>query len=340
MLRVSEGGNNMRKTISILVSMVLGMTLLAGCASPKENKKEEIKEAVKKVNIVAPDGLPSIAIAQLAKENPEIKNGYDLIYTVEKSPESLSTTVMKQEADIAIVPSNMAAIAYNKTSNYKIAGTVGMGSFYLVSTDNISEIKDLEGKEVGNTGKGLTPDITVQSVLKANEVDLSSLKFNYVNSASELVPLLATEKISTGFVPEPALTALMIKNPNMKIVKSLNDAWKEANKTENGYPQSTVIVKADFADENKEFVDSFLGQLSNSIEWANKNSKEAGEYAKEIGVSTEPKIIEKSMERSNLKFILAKDMIEDYNNYFKKLFDYDIKTVGGKLPDEKIYLSE
>ena len=56
-------------------------------------------------------------------------------YTLEATSDALSTDVMKETLDIAIVPSNMAAIAYNKTSNYQIAGTVGMGSFYLVSSD-------------------------------------------------------------------------------------------------------------------------------------------------------------------------------------------------------------
>ena len=72
----------------------------------------------------------------------------------------------------------------------------------------------------------------------------SDIKFNYVNSASELVPLLATGKVKTGIVPEPALSALMSKNPDIKIIKSLNDSWKEVSGSKDGYPQSTLIVKS------------------------------------------------------------------------------------------------
>lgn len=334
----------MKKYITMILSVLLGLTLLVGCNKSIDDgskpSKEEKTTVSKEVKIATPDGLPSVAIAKIAKENPEIKEGYNLTYTVEKTSESLSTAVMKEDVDIAIVPSNMAAIAYNKTSNYKIAGTVGMGSFYLVSTEDISDFKDLAGKEVGNTGKGLTPDITVQTVLKEKNINLEDVKFNYVNSASELVPLVATGKINTAFVPEPALTGLMTKNENVKIIKSLNDGWKEVSGSKQGYPQSTLIVKADFVKNNKEFVDAFLGQLSNSIEWANKNHDEVGEYAKVIGVSTEPKAISKSIERANLKFVPIKDMVEDYTNYYQKLFDFDAKTVGGKLPDEGIYFIE
>lgn len=330
----------LKKIISMLSMTALSAALLIGCSEKQEDN--QLKEPTKQIDVkvVAPDGLPSIAISKLAKEEINILDGYNITYSVEKTPENLSTTVMKQEPDIAIVPSNMAAIAYNKTSNYQVAGTVGMGSFYLVSTEDISDIKDLEGKEVGNTGKGLTPDITVQTVLTENGIKSESVNFTYVNSANELIPLMATGKINTGFVPEPGLTALMTKNPNIKVVKSLNELWMDSMDSKNGYPQSTIIIKSDFIKENKEFVNSFLSELSDSIEWLNENPKEAGEYSSEIGVSTDAKIIEMAMDRSNLKFIHIKDMKDDYINYYEKLFSFDAKTVGGQLPDEGIYFTE
>ena len=216
----------MKKYISIILLVVLTMVVLVGCSPGKDNPKNKELSVVKQVKVAVPDGLPAVAIAKLANENPEIKEGYETVYSIEKTPEAISTRVMKKDADIAIVPSNMAAIAYNKTSSYNIVGTVGMGSLYLVSTENIKDYSDLVGKEVGCTGKGLTPDITIKSLLLQKDINYSDIKFNYVNSASELVPLLATGKVKTGIVPEPALSALMSKNPDIKIIKSLNDSWK------------------------------------------------------------------------------------------------------------------
>lgn len=331
----------MKKIKLIILLVVLGAIFLAGCSQTVEDNLESEKPIVsKEIKISIPDGLPSIAIAKLAKEDLQIKEGYNITYTIEKTPENLSTTVMKEDADIAIVPSNMAAIAYNKTSNYQIAGTVGNGSFYLISTRNIDEFEDLEGLDVWNTGKGLTPDITAQSILKGKGINTKNINFNYVNSTSELIPLMVTGKADTGFVPEPALTTLMAKNPNIKIVKSLNDAWKETSDSKEGYPQSTIIVKSDFAKENEEFISAFLDQISNSINWANTNGNEAGQYAKEIGASVEPLVIEKAVERANLKFIPVKNIVEDYNNYYQSLFDFDSKSVGGKLPDKGIYFGQ
>jgi len=329
---------NIKRYITGFLSVTLSCGMLVGC-SPKTNNESQKEQTTttKEISVVSPDGLPAISIAKIAKENPTIKDGYNTTYSVINTTEALSTTVMKQEPDIAIVPSNMAALVYNKTGNYQIAGTTGMGSFYLVSNEDIKDFNDLVGKEVGNIGKGLTPDITVQAILKEKGINPSDINFTYVNSATDIVPLLATGKITTGFVPEPALTALMAKNPNLKISINLNDAWKETFNSPQGYPQATVIIKKDLIENDEEYVSEFLKSLSDSIDWANKNTDKAGQYASEIGVTTDANVISKSLARANLKYIPIKDMIDDYNNYYQKLFDFNAKTVGGKLPDEGIY---
>ncbi|MGL5328994.1 MAG: ABC transporter substrate-binding protein [Peptostreptococcaceae bacterium] len=329
----------MKRVGSLILGIMVGMFVFVGCSGTEQGEKNKDDEniEVKNVKVIAPDGLPGISLAKLAKENTEIKSGYNVEYSIEATSDTLSTSVMKEEPDLAIVPSNMAAIAYNKTSNYEILGTVGLGSFYLVSSEGIENFEDLVGKEVGNTGKGLTPDITLQALLKNKDINVEEIDFNYVNAMNELVPLLVTNKLKTGIVAEPALTSLMEKNKDIKIIESLNDEWKRMTKLNSGYPQSTLIVKSSFVKENPEFVSGFIKQISEGISWANTSPDLAGNYAKEIGVSTEPSIITKSMERANLNFINISDMEEEYKNYYQTLFDFDAKAVGGKIPDEGIY---
>lgn len=115
----------MKKLSILLLSIILAVGVLTGCANKndQENTKEQPKAEAKTVTVASPDGLPTISIAKLIKEKPEIKPNYKVDYSVKATPDELSTTVMKGDADIAIVPSNMAAIAYNKTKDYNIAGT-------------------------------------------------------------------------------------------------------------------------------------------------------------------------------------------------------------------------
>ena len=237
----------MKKIISLMLSFLITSSLVIGCSNTKEDnsdKSETIQKSTEKVtvNMGAPDGLPAIAIAKLSQENPKIKDNYEVKYNLEATSDALSTDVMKENLDMAIVPSNMAATAYNKTSNYQILGTVGMGSFYLVSSDkDVTGLNDsLKNKEVGSIGKNLTPDITVQALLKEQKVDTSKITFNYSNEASDLVSLMATGKLTTGIVPEPALSGLLAKNSNLKVICAVNDIWKDVYKNENGYAEITL----------------------------------------------------------------------------------------------------
>ncbi|CEQ09766.1 ABC transporter nitrate/sulfonate/taurine extracellular solute-binding protein [[Clostridium] sordellii] len=321
----------MKKRMIKILILAICIVCLSGCSS-KENLKEDVS-----VKVSMPDGLPSIALSKLAFKNKNIKDGYNVNYNIEKTPDNLSTTVMKGEADIAVVPSNMAAIAYNKTKNYEIAGTTGLGSFYLVSNDDIGGFKDLKGKEVVNTGKGLTPDITNKFIIKSNGLNEKDINFTYVNSANELVPMIVSKKANTAIVPEPALTALKIKNPEIKVVKSLNEEYKNITKSDYGYPQATIIVKSDFAKNNKEFVNLFLEGVKESIIFVNSNPDKAGEYCEKIGVGTKKEVINKSIENANLQFIGVEESIKDYKGYYKILSEYDVKSIGGKIPDEKVF---
>ena len=91
-------------------------------------------------------------------------------HSIEKSTDLLLSELMKGDADLAIVPSNLALQSYKKQLGYKIAGTIGWGALYLVSSEDISDLTQLEGCEIYNTGKGLTPDIIFRRILNQNNV--------------------------------------------------------------------------------------------------------------------------------------------------------------------------
>ncbi|MEG2869731.1 MAG: ABC transporter substrate-binding protein [Terrisporobacter sp.] len=330
--------SSLKKIVSIILFILMSSSFIVGCSNTKQIEQEDKQS--KKVKVSVPDGLPAVSISKIIAEKTNIKDGYDVEYSIEKTPDALSTTVMKQDVDIAIVPSNMAAIAYNKTGNYKIGGTTGLGSFYLVSTEDINEMSQLKGEEVANIGKGLTPDIITKFVLKENGINSEDINFTYVSSASELVTMVSSKKVDNAIVPEPALSALMSINPDFKIIKNLNQEYKDITGSEFGYPQATIIIKSNFVKNNKEFVNRFLDEVSESIDFVNSNPEKAGEFAQKIGVTTKKDMISKSIEKANLKFIKSEDAIKEYEDYYKVLSEYDIKTLGGKLPDEKIYIEK
>ena len=333
----------MKKKVSLFLVIILSMLILVGCGSGNATKSESAKSTteIKEIKFVAPDGLPSIAVAKLIKEKPEIKGGYNISYTIEKNSESLGTSVMKSEPDISIVPSNLAATVYNKNKEYKIAGTVGFGSFYIGSTNENQTLEDLKGKEVYNIGKGLTPDIIARTILKDKGIDVDKdINFSYVDGVNELAPIILSGKTQYAVIPEPALSTVQSKNEKFKVILDLNEEWKKINNSEYGYPQSTIIVKKDLYENHKEFVKEFLNQVKVGIEWAYSDKETLGTYCEEIGVSAKKPIIIKAIDKSNIKYVDIKDSYKEYKTYFEKLNKFDPKTIGGSVPNDEIFMEK
>lgn len=333
----------MKKKLSLFLVMILSVLTFIGCGNNKaaqNETKKEVKET-KEINFVAPDGLPAIAVAKLIKEKPEIKAGYNVNYTVEKNSESLSTSVMKGEPDIAVVPSNLAAIAFNKNKQYMIAGTVGFGSFYIGSTNENQTVDSLKGKEVYNIGKGLTPDIIARTILKDKGIDVDKdINFSYVDGVNELAPIILSGKTQYAVIPEPALSTVQMKNDKFKVILDLNEEWKKINNSKFGYPQSTIIVKKDLYENNKEFVKAFLDKVKEGTEWAYTDKETLGTYCEEIGISAKKPIIVKALDKSNIKYVDIKDSLKEYKTYFEKLNQFDPKTIGGSIPNDEIFMEK
>lgn len=332
------------KSISKILSLILMVTfsvfLFVGCNTSKEEAKAPAEKT--SVEIVVPDGLPAISIVKMIKEKPEISKNLNINYSIVKGSDALVSKVLKGEGDICIVPSNVAAIAYNKGIGYKLAGTVGFGSLYVISSDDsVKNLEDLKGKDVYNVGQGLTPDLIFKIILQNTGINPEKdLTLSYVNAASELAPLFIEGKAKYAVVPEPMLTQIMTKKPDTKIVASLNDQWKEMSDSQMGYPQSSVIVKEDLVNNHFDDVQKILKEIDESTKWANENREEAGSFAEEVGITGKKEIIAKSLERANLNYVSSVDSESVYIGYYDKIYSLEPKAIGGKKVNEEIFLQK
>ena len=332
-----------KKLISVLTAAAMAAALLMGCGgnnTAEKNTAKTTKEA-KTINMIVPDGLPAVALSKFMTDTKKIDN-VTINSSIEKTTEALSTSIMKGEPDVAVVPSNLAAQAYNKKVGYKILGTVGWGSMYLVSTDPaVKQLSDIKSKEVYSLGKGLTPDIAFKSVLKQNNIDADKdVSITYVSAASELPPVVIGGKAKLAVVPEPALTAVKAKKKDLNVICNLNDEWKKILDSDYGFPQSTLIVKESLLKNDKEFINKLADSTKENVKWVNDNKDKVGAMSEKLGVTVKAVIVAKALEDANLDFVNIKDSEKVYTKYFEELNKYQPKIIGGKVPDAKIFTSQ
>lgn len=288
------------------------------------------------IKVLTPDGLPALSTVNMMSDVKNI-DGIDIEYKVEKISDALVVDMLKREGDIAIVPSNFSAQLYNKNLGYKILGTVGWGSFYVVSRENISSLEELKGKEIYTFGKGLTPDIIFQAILSKKGIDKKDIKINYLSSGNEVASLYLGKKIDTVVIPEPMLSKVLSKSLSSNIVTNLNDEWKNIINSDLGYPQATLVVKEEIYNSKPELVAGFVESLIESIFLVYKEQEKTIENIKsnELGIDTS--ILDKILTRANIFYTPILDCQEEYNRYFEILESVNKKVIGGKLPDEEIY---
>lgn len=314
------------KKILNFIAVITTVILMISCSQGNSSiTNEEIN-----ATLISPDGLPSIAISKLIADNSKVEN-ITLECSIQKTTDLLLSELMKGEVDLAIVPSNLALQAYKKDLGYKVAATIGWGSLYLVSTEEISNISELEGCEVYNTGKGLTPDIVFKNILSKNNINEADINFSYVGAASELAPLLISEQAKYAVVPEPVLSTVMAKNSDIKIILSLNDEWIKVNNVENGYPQSTLLIKEEFYNKIKytNSYDKLIEAFEESEKWVIDNPQLAAEKCEELGITVNKDVINESIKNSNLRFTTIEDSKKEYEAYFSTI-DTDNKGESGE----------
>ncbi len=270
-----------------------------------------------KLKFIVPYGIPSLSIMSMEQNQPIQLNS--LKYIIEKSSTSLINSVIKEDADFAIIPSSFITKLSEKKIPYSVLGTVGWGSFYLVGYDNLNSPSELSNQEIVLHGKGLTPDLISKYILSQNKI--KNINFQYLTSASEVSLFFLSKKYKYAIIPEPVLSKLMLKDNNIKILMNFNEEWKKLTKSNLGYPQSSLIVKNSILENNDILVKKMILELEKSIDFLKNNPLNTIYSQWNLNATT--------ISNSNIMYMPSKDTLKEYEEYFK--------LIGGNPVDSKIF---
>ncbi|WP_105618595.1 ABC transporter substrate-binding protein [Vallitalea okinawensis] len=338
----------MKKTLTFLCMLIVVSLLFVGCESSKtdpttdvynkDGETETVTEDNKlELDIIVPSGTPAMSMVKLMEEQPSLGENVEVNYEVVASTDALKAKVIAGEADIAIVPTNLASILYNKGINYQVAATSVWGNLYLVSDKPLSSTSELANETIYLFGQGLSPDIIFTYLLEhigINKTD--DLEINYLQGATEIAPLFLTGEAHVALIPEPMLTKVKAKK-DVTVILDLQEEWKNVTGQDTSYPQASLIVNKDFIESNPEILNTFLDMYEDSINWINENPAQTGEYYESQELGLEKAIVEASIPQSNIMYKGANEAKDAINTYLEVLHNYSPDTVGGQLPDENFY---
>jgi len=334
------------KKLSLILVLMMVLGLFAGCSqtknSPGENKPAETQEQKEPINVTVAGlkGPTSIGMIKMIDEKALNSDGYKVDYIAESAPDALTGKIISGEVQISSVPINLASVLYNKTKGeVQLMAVNTIGNLYIVGSDEIKSVKDLEGKTLGMSAKGSTPDYAMNYILKQNGLE-GKVELDYVLDHATLAQAVIAEDTKIALLPQPFVTQTMMKNSNVKMLLDLNEEWKTVTDGSSELFTGCIVVNKEFAANNKEFVAEFLKQYEQSVNWVNSNPSDASKLVEKNEIMPSAALVEKAIPYCGITYKAANGIKDNINSFYKVLFDSNPASVGGKLPDEDFYYSE
>ena len=318
----------MKKTVSLILALVLAFSV-SGCS---ENKAEIGNEPV---NITMLKGSTGIGAVKLMEESEKNETDGNYNINVSAAADDAMAKIISGEVDIAAVPTNIAPLIYNKTNgNIAVLAVNTLGVLYIVENgDSIHTIKDLEGKTIYSSGQGAVPEYVLNYLLEKNNVE--NVNIVYMTEHAEVAAALADGRADIALLPEPNVTAVMMKNSQTRIAVDVNDEWKKTNGSE--LAMGCIIAGKEFVDENEEAVDTFLKEYSESIDYVNNNVSEAAELVEKYGIMASSDAAVKAIPNCNIVYKEKDEMKTMLEAFYDVLYKANPKSVGGEIPDTELY---
>ncbi len=280
----------------------------------------------------------------MAKMISDAKNSEDPLYdfTIASAPDVIQAEIIKGEYEIAALPTNLAAALYNKTEGALMVAAVNtLGVLYVLENGNtIQSIQDLNGKQIYATGQGSTPEYILNYILETNGIDCEVI---YLTEHAELATQMAAGSITLGMLPVPNSTTVLTKNADVRVALNLTDEWEKAaakNGDDGALYQGCLVIRRDFAEQYPETVKKFLEEYKASVAFVHEDLDLAAETVAACEIIPAAAIAKKAIPDANIVCITGDEMIKGLTGFYKVLFDSNPKSVGGKLPDEKIFYAE
>lgn len=293
------------------------------------------------INIAALKGPTAVGMLQLMENNDAGTAANDYNFTLAGAPDEIVGKIVSGELDIAAVPTNLGATLFNKTKGgVQLAALNTMGVLYILEKgDTIQSVADLEGKTIYATGQGSTPEYALNLVLAANGLTPGeNVTIEYKTEHSEIPPLMASGEATIALLPQPFVTSVQMKQSDVRVALDLTKEWDTAVDGKSGLTMGAVIVRKEFAEQNKEAVDQFLDEYKSSTQSATdaQSLEHIADLAAQYDVMAK-EIAEKAIPECNIVFVEGDEMQTIASGFFQVLYDANPQSIGGTIPDESFY---
>ena len=336
----------MKRLIALAMSavMMLSLTACAGGSEASSSAPEgssAVAEERAAVRVGGLKGPTAMGMVKLMEEDAAGTTANDYEFTLAGSADEINPLVIKGELDIAAVPTNVASVLYNKTEGQvEILALNTLGVLYVVENGNtIQSVEDLRGKTIYSTGKGATPEYALNYILGENGLTAGTdVTVEYKSEHSELASLLAAGQAYLAVLPQPFVTSVLAKNPDVRIALNLTEEWDKVTEDGSKLTMGALVVRKDFAESNPAAVRNFLKEYQASTQYVTDeaNLDDAAALIEQYGIISAA-VAKQALPYCNIVCITGEEMRTAAEGFLSILAKANPQSVGGTLPAENFY---
>ena len=292
------------------------------------------------IQIAALKGPTAIGMLQMMEDAQKGEAPDDYQFTLAGSADEIVGRIVQGEFDIAAVPTNLAAVLYNRAEGRVQLGALNtLGVLYMLENgQTIQSVADLAGKTVHTISKGSVPEYVLNYVLAQNGLDpQTDLTVEYHTESTEVAALLAAGEAQVAMLPQPFVTSVLTQNDQVRVALDMTEEW---DKVGDGsvLTMGCIVVQKDFAQNHPEAMARFLEAYDQSVAWVTDeaNLEEAAALCESFDIMNAA-VARQAIPECNIVFITGDEMEEKVGGFLQVLYDADPSAVGGAMPDEAFY---
>lgn len=118
-------------------------------------------------SVFMPDGAPALSFGKLIADDNQLDRtiSYNVV-----AADMIGGKVAQKIADVCVLPLTAASKVIGTGDDYLFVAVMTHGNLFIVSSENITSINDLNGKTIGVIGQGQVPDLTFKYILSKNGI--------------------------------------------------------------------------------------------------------------------------------------------------------------------------
>jgi NitT/TauT family transport system substrate-binding protein len=358
--RVRANVRTLAMTLALALVLIFGIVGLAGCDSSDagttsasvattSGATSTTTAKLDKLTLVAPPGPMAIPMAYLAVNDKLADVAEETELVIWENADQLKALVAGGDGDFVTVPSNNAAIFYNKGLELRLLDISVWNITYVVTSDpNAAGFTDIKGQSLAVSLQGSVPDVMFQYLAMKEGLDPGKdFALRYATDPTQAAQLLMAGEVQNAVLSEALATAVILqtKDSATPLHKALafDEAWAAAaGESATGEsartPIAGVVAAAGVLDK-PEVITAFEREYAAAVEWMLANPEAAGQLVEtelpQLGLKAA--VMTASLQSITWAHTPAAEARASLEAFYTALMELSPEVIGGKLPDDGFY---